>query len=156
MQVRSATAADAKRISSLIRNLSGSLMHSPNGEGAELFLASVSEPAIGQCIAAENFLYLIAEVGSELAGVAALRDKRHLYHLFVAQAHQRKGIGRGLWLTVKAFALAAGNDGHFTVNSSLNAVLVYTRFGFAPSGAKVEKNGVTFLPMQWVAGTTAG
>ena len=151
MQVRSAITADAKRISSLIRELSGSFMLSSNGKGAKPFLDSIGEPAIRSYIAAKDFSYLIAEVGSELAGVVALRDKRHLYHLFVAQAHQGKGIGRGLWLMVKESALGAGNNGDFTVNSSLNAVPVYERFGFSPIGAKVEKNGVVFLPMQWIS-----
>lgn len=115
MQIRSATRSDAKRISSLIHSLSGSFMP-VDGASAEPFLASISEQAIGNCISASNFLYFVAEVDDELAGVVALRDNRHLYHLFVAQAHQGKGLGRSLWLMAEKAALAAGGDGRFTVN----------------------------------------
>ena len=156
MQVRSATELDAKRISSLVQRLSGPFLLSPNSEGAEQFLVSNRKSAIRSCIAADHFLYLIVEGGSELAGVVALRDKRHLHHLFVAPAHQGKGLGRRLLLMVKKAALEAGNGGYFTVNSSLNAVPVYGRFGFGSSGTKVEKNGVAFVPMQSIARENGG
>lgn len=43
-----------------------------------------------------------------------------------------------------------GNIGEFTVNSSLNAVEVYERFGFRAVGSIVEVHGVSFLPMRFV------
>jgi GNAT superfamily N-acetyltransferase len=152
MQVRSATEIDAGRISNLIYSLSGPFLLSPDGAGAEPFLKSINEQAIRGYVLASNFSYFVAEVEGELAGVVALRDNSHLYHLFVAQSHQGKGLGCSLWLRVKRAALQASNSGRFTVNSSLNAVPVYERFGFTPSGAKVEKHGVAFIPMQLTAG----
>jgi N-acetylglutamate synthase-like GNAT family acetyltransferase len=98
MQVRSATVADAERISSLIRSLSASFLLSQDGLGAERFLESITKQAIGGYIVASNFSYLVAEAENELVGLTALRDNSHLYHLFVAQAHQGKGLGRSLWL----------------------------------------------------------
>lgn len=156
MQIRSATEADAGRISGLIRSLSGPFMLSPDGSGAERFLESISEQAIRGYILATNFSYLVAEFEGELAGVVALRDNSHLYHLFVAPAHQGKGLGRSLWSVVRQAALQSGNSGRFTVNSSLNAVPVYARFGFVPTGPKVETHGVAFVPMQLVAGKNGG
>jgi len=156
MQVRSATEADAGRISSLILSLSGQFMISPDGAGTEPFLESISEHAIRGYVSATNFLYLVAEAEGELTGVIALRDNSHIYHLFVAQSHQGKGLGRSLWLLVKQAALRTGNSGRFTVNSSLNAVAVYERFGFIPIGPKVEKHGVAFMPMQLVVGENGG
>lgn len=152
MQIRNATEADAKRISELIHSLSGPFTVSPTGKGAELFFASITEQAIRSYLLADNFSYLVAESGSELAGVVAMRDKRHLYHLFVAQAFQGQGLSRSLWATVRKAALAAGSAGHFTVNSSLNAVPVYERLGFTPSAPKVETHGIAFLPMKLDAG----
>lgn len=156
MQIRSATDADAAQISSLIRSLSGTFILSPDGSGAEPFLDSITEQAVRGYISASNFSYLVAEIDDELVGVVALRDNSHLYHLFVAQAHQDKGRGRSLWLAVRQAALQAGNGGRFTVNSSLNAIPVYERFGFIPSGPKVEKDGVAFIPMQLLAGESGG
>jgi GNAT superfamily N-acetyltransferase len=156
MRIRGATETDAARISNLIQDLSAPFFLSPDGSGAELFLQSVTEQAIRGYLSAGNFSYLVAEVESELAGVVALRDNGHLYHLFVAQAHQGQGLGRSLWLIVKRAAFEAGNGGRFTVNSSLNAVPVYERFGFIPSGPKVEKHGIAFVPMVLVAGEMGG
>ena len=48
---------------------------------------------------------------------------------------------------VEAAALQAGNPGKFTVNSSLNAVPVYQRFGFVANGPVVQKHGIAFQPM---------
>lgn len=156
MQVRSATEADAGPISSLIHGLSAPFLLSPDGKGAEPFLESICELAIRGYISAGNFSYLVAEFEGELAGVVALRDNSHLYHLFVAPPHQGKGLGRGLWLRVKQSALQAGNGGRFTVNSSLNAVSFYERLGFVPVGPKVVKHGVAFVPMQLVVGESGG
>ena len=150
MQIRRATESDAERISALIRALSGPFTVSPTGEGAESFFASIGEQAIRGYITANNFSYLLAETADTLTGVVAIRDRRHLYHLFVAQPFQGKGLGRKLWLAARQEALNAGHAGSFTVNSSLNAVPVYERFGFSPSGPKVEAHGVAFIPMQLV------
>jgi predicted GNAT family N-acyltransferase len=78
----------------------------------------------------------------------AMRDNRHLYHLFIAPRFQGQGLARTLWNTVRLAALASGNPGHFTVNASLTAVPVYERFGFVANGEKVETHGIAFLPMK--------
>jgi GNAT superfamily N-acetyltransferase len=91
---------------------------------------------------------LIAEEQSQLAGVVALRDNSHLFHLFVAEPFQGRGLGGKLWHMVKTKALQSGNPGKFTVNSSLNATRVYERFGFIVNGPVVQANGVAFQPMQ--------
>jgi GNAT superfamily N-acetyltransferase len=156
MKIRSATEADAAPVSSLIHSVSGTFILSPDGSGAEPFLDSITAQAVRGYISASNFSYLVAEIDDELAGAVALRDNSHLYHLFVAQAHQGKGMGRSLWLAVKQAALQTGNGGRFTVNSSLNAISVYKRFGFIASGPRVEKNGLAFLPMQLVTDESGG
>ena len=148
MKVERATIADAPRISALILQLSRPFLASPSGEGAEPFLAAISEPAIQGYISATNFEYFVAESQGLLAGVVALRDNSHLFHLFVAEPFQGQGLGGKLWHTVKARALQSGNPGSFTVNSSLNAQPVYEKFGFVVSGPAVQTHGVKFQPMQ--------
>jgi GNAT superfamily N-acetyltransferase len=147
MHIKRATVEDVPRISALICSLSTLYILSPDTEGAEPYLESINEPAIRGYIIANNFRYLVAESEGQLIGVIALRDNTHIYHMFIAEAFQGKGIGRELWETVKAEAMEAGNVGRFTVNSSLNAVPVYERLGFVPVGQRVEENGVTFQPM---------
>ncbi len=155
MRVRRATVADAQRISRLIRSLSGSFFLSPTATGAEPFLQSIGEQAIRGYISASNFSYHVAEAENEIVGLVALRDNSHLYHLFVSQDFQGKGLGRCLWQRVRQAALQTGNSGRFTVNSSLNAVPVYERFGFVATGATIEKNGVAFVPMELQQGQGA-
>ncbi|WP_295756125.1 GNAT family N-acetyltransferase [Undibacterium sp.] len=147
MKIRSATIADAEEISALIVELSAPFYTSATRAGAEPFLASVNTEAQCRNLSASNFSYYIAESSGELAGVVALRDNSHLYHLFIAAPFQHAGLATQLWGTVKAEALAAGNPGQFTVNSSLNAVPVYERFGFVRKGDVQYMHGISFQSM---------
>lgn len=148
MKFDHATIADAPRISALIRELSRSFLASPSGEGAEPFLAAISEAAIQRYVSASNFSYYVAEAHGRLAGVVALRDNSHLFHLFVAGPFQGRGLGGTLWNMVKSEAIQRGNPGRFTVNSSLDALRVYEKFGFVASGPVVQAHGVSYQPMQ--------
>jgi GNAT superfamily N-acetyltransferase len=121
---------------------------SSDGKGAEPFFESIAEGAIERYITAENFVYYVAENEREIVGVVAVRDNKHLYHLFISPRYQRCGLGKQLWQYVRQRAIAAGNPGEFTVNSSLNAVPVYQAFGFVPTSSVVEAYGVSFLPMR--------
>lgn len=147
MNIRPATIADAEAISALIVELSAPFYTSATRAGAEPFLASVSADSQRRNLSAPNFSYYVAESSGELVGVVALRDKSHLFHLFVAPQFQRAGLATRLWRIVKAEALAAGNPGQFTVNSSLNAVPVYERFGFVRKGDVQYMHGISFQPM---------
>jgi GNAT superfamily N-acetyltransferase len=154
MNIRPATLTDAPCISALILSLNAFVTISGTGAGAEKYIASVSEAAVRGYIAAENMLYFVAEVagadagaGPELAGVVAVRDNKHLFHLFIAAKHHRTGLGRKLWNRVREAAQANGNSSGFTVNASLSAISVYERWGFRAAGVKVLADGVAFLPM---------
>ncbi len=82
-----------------------------------------------------------------LAGVLALRTPGHISLLFVAKAHQRKGIARALLGEMaRCLAQVAGTQ-ELTVNSSPYAVPVYQKLGFAPTGPQQTKNGIRFTPM---------
>lgn len=147
LHVRTARPDDAGPISRLIHSLSGPFLKSPSGEGAAPFFASITEASIAGYIAAPHFDYRVAEGAAGLVAAVALRDDKHLFHLFVAPAHQRRGLGRELWGLVRDAALARGNPGEFTVNASLNAVPVYMRFGFVPMAEVQHVHGISFVPM---------
>jgi GNAT superfamily N-acetyltransferase len=152
MRIEHAAIADAPRISALIRELSKPFLLSPSGEGAQPFLAAISESAIQAYVTASNFEYFVAEAQHQLVGVVAMRDNSHLFHFFVSEAFQGKGIGSKLWQMVMDKAIQSGNPGMFTVNSSLNAVPVYEKFGFVASGPVVQNHGIAFQPMQLCRG----
>jgi GNAT superfamily N-acetyltransferase len=146
--IRKATVDDATRVSLLFGTLSPYFTARPDGAGAEKFFEATSAEAIAGYIGSPRYDYWVAESADRLAGAAALRDRKHLYHLVVAASHQRRGVGRRLWSTMQANALAAGNPGEFTVNASLYGAPVYQRFGFVPTGEQATVNGVVFVPMQ--------
>ena len=149
MIFRPATVNDAAAISSLIHALGKSFVINPDGSGADRFWGSVSADAEASYIQSSRYQFTVAVAGSSLAGVIAVRDTAHLFHLFVATEHQRKGLARNLWRQVLAKIQANGYGGPVTVNSSLTAQPVYKSFGFLPSGSVTEADGIAFIPMSF-------
>lgn len=147
MQIRLAIEDDAESISALIQGVAHCFTLSPDGVGAEAFLESIRPPAVASYIKAANFIYFAGFADGRLAGVVAVRDLSHLYHLFVATEFRKRGIARTLWNHAKHAAMLAGSTRIFTVNSTPNAVPVYERFGFRATGPRVEANGIAFVPM---------
>jgi GNAT superfamily N-acetyltransferase len=148
LHIERAAPQDAEAIGRLIHGLARAFTLDPAGQGAEAFMRSISAEAIRGFVSAPNFAYFKGLLGGELAGVVALRDASHLYHLFVDAKFQGCGIARAQWAHARAGAEAAGNPGGFTVNSTPVAVPVYERFGFRATGARVEMNGIAYVPMR--------
>lgn len=148
MEIRPATVADAPAVSSLILSLRHLLTIRPDGQGAEKFLASLEPGPVAVLLADPRFRYYVLEVDGQLAGAVAIRDNSHLYHLFVARPYQGQGLARRLWEFARADAIARGNPGQFTVNSSVYAEPVYRGFGFVPTSPRQEVDGLAFTPMQ--------
>jgi GNAT superfamily N-acetyltransferase len=93
-------------------------------------------------------VYLVAATSTtQLVGAAAMSGDQKVEHLFVDPAHQGIGLGRRLWEHLRDHALRSGNPGLFTVNSSLNAVTIYERFGFVIAAPRVERYGGAYVPM---------
>jgi GNAT superfamily N-acetyltransferase len=135
VDIRIGSPSDAEAIADLIASFQSELTDDPSGAGAEEFLASVSLKAEREYLASERYQYLLAFAGSELAGFIAIRDGYHLFHLFVARAHQRRGLARFLWQQALQELCTPNSEGSFTVNSSLSAVPVYEAFGFVAVGS---------------------
>lgn len=145
--IQPAQESDAPSVAELIQTVAHYFLAAPSAAGAEGFLASLSPAAIAGYIRSQDFIYVLAFIEAELVGVAALRDNKHVYHLFVRPDCHRLGIAKRLWQELKSQARAGGNTQGFTVNSSLYAVPVYVSFGFLPTGAAQAKNGISFQPM---------
>jgi GNAT superfamily N-acetyltransferase len=148
MPIQRATAADAQAISRLVSSLAPAFTLDPAGQGAEGFLHGISPEAICGYVEAANFAYFTGRLNDELAGVVALRDNSHLYHLFVARKFQGQGLARQLWVHARAHAQLTGYVREFTVNSTPIAVPVYEKFGFRATGARVETKGIAYVPMR--------
>lgn len=148
VQVRAATPDDADAISALVTALSREfIIPDLSDEGAGNLLRSMTPEATRERIAGD-FRYHVAEAGGELVGFVATCHNTHLYHLFVAKSHQRRGLSRRLWEAARDTCLEAGNATRFTVNSSRYALPVYERFGFVAVSEEVDKDGVLYTPME--------
>lgn len=146
--MRSGRPADAESISALVVALSDSFYTEPDRAGAEAYLEKVSPDAERRYLAAGNFRFLVLERDGRIVGLVAVRDAKHLFHLFVAQEMQGRGWARKLWDAARTAAIAAGNPGAFTVNASLNAVPLYEHFGFVADGEIRRVNGIAYRPMR--------
>jgi ribosomal protein S18 acetylase RimI-like enzyme len=115
-------------------------------EQASTFVRDNDAAAIRRLVG-QGYAYHVAEIDGQLAGFIAVREQRHVFHLFVSAAFHRRGVGRRLWEHAKALAVAAGGDGSFTVNASNYAVPMYESLGFARILPMQCKDGVEFNPM---------
>ena len=147
MFIRRATTDDAPAISDLIRPLAEKYIAGDfSPEGARTLLDSMAPAAIAGYIES-GYRYHVAEQDGAIVGAVAVRDNRHVYHLFVAEAFQGRGLARRLWHVARHACGHDGNSGEFTVNSSRFAVEMYRKFGFVETGPTETKSGVTYVPM---------
>ena len=148
LTIRRATLADAGAISALIAGVAHFCTLRPDGAGAERFLTGIGEAAIGTCISAPEFAYFVGECDGRIGGVVALRAPSHLYHLFVANDMHGRGIGARLWRHALTHLQQQGTPEFITVNSTVHAQPMYRHFGFRETSARIEQDGIAYVPMR--------
>ena len=137
-----------------MRSLSKELIvHDSGPEAAATFLRENDDEGVRGFVRS-GMVYHVADHDGAIAGFIAVRENKHVFHMFVAKAFHRQGIARALWQVARRAALDAGNPGSFTVNSSNYAVPVYEAMGFVRTAPTQCKNGIYFNPMQ-LDGATA-
>jgi GNAT superfamily N-acetyltransferase len=146
--IRDAALDDASEISALVTRvaLETFFAHGPE-DGRSYFLAMNTPAAIAGKMRG-NYRYHVAELDDRVVGMIAMLNNTHLYHLFIDSAHAGHGIGRRLWEHARRVCERHGNPGHFTVNSTPDAVGIYERFGFVATGGLETRNGLTAQPMR--------
>lgn len=77
----------------------------------------------------DNCIFLVAE-WQEISGFILVKEFWKLTHFFVLPKFQGRGIGLALLKNAISLARKSGAKDHVIVNSSLNAVDFYERFGF--------------------------
>jgi len=148
MLIRPLVATDIPAVAALLRELAREyIVHESPPEGAATFLAENDEMGVRGFLA-RGHVYHVALVDGQLAGFVAVRDRSHLFHLFVGKRWHRRGVARALWEAAREAAIAAGGDGSFTVNSSNFAVPVYEAFGFVRVGPTQCAKGLYYNPMR--------
>ena len=87
---------------------------------------------------------------NEIAGVISTRDVSHISLFFVDKKYHRKGIAKALFSEVLTELKQNPDVTKITVNSSPYAVEVYKKLGFNQTGEKQEKDGIIFVPMEYI------
>lgn len=147
LQIREATVADARQMSEFITPIVQKfILPSCRPEGEALLLNSLSVSAIAEYLS-QDYRFHLASNDQQLLGVVGIKARNHLYHLFIMPQMQRTGLGQQLWLYARQSAMAAGADGHFTVNSALAAVGFYQKLGFTAMTEPRDRGGVVDVPM---------
>ena len=145
--IRPAVREDAPAVGRIIRRVAHHFTHL-HPRAVDGFLLALTPEAIARRITSPRYMYMVSMSRCVVSGVVGLRDCTHLLHLFVDPRFQRQGVGRRLWDEIKDQALLFGNTHGFTVNATSFAVPVYERFGFRPSGPRIETDGIAYTPMR--------
>lgn len=123
------------------------IVHESTPEGRSTFLRENDAEGIRRYIGMGH-VYQVAESDGEIAGFIAVRERKHLFHMFVGVKWQRQGLGRKLWEVARDAAIEAGGSGSFTVNASNFAVPVYESMGFVRTAPMQCMKGLYFNPME--------
>ena len=142
-EIRQGTTEDAPAISVLLKQSIPYVIEDMAQNGATRFLESFEESAVAERLCSSSYFHLLAVHSDHLLGFMALRDNRHLYHLFVRPEAHGKGIARELWSQL----LAMAGPGPFTVNSSMFAVEAYRRLGFVQTDDPQVDGCPHYVPM---------
>ena len=144
MSIRQATEADAIKLSRLVKSLAHFYLDEPESELPIWLSQTLTENAFSERLSSDSYTNFVYEKNNKIIGYISLKKPNHLYHLFVLEQFQGKGLSRLLWEHVKN----SGQHSSFTLRSSIYAVPVYKRFGFCESGQVGTKDGVSFQPME--------
>jgi GNAT superfamily N-acetyltransferase len=149
MLIRSLTPGDIPAAAALLyRAAEEFILPASTPENGAVFLAEQGEAGM-RGFFAKGYVYHGAEVDGELAGFIAIRERCHVYSLYVDQRWHRRGIARRLWDVAREAALGPDHPGAFTVNSSDHALPFYASLGFVPT-APTQIGIVRYNPMRLV------
>ncbi|WP_370981130.1 GNAT family N-acetyltransferase [Agaribacterium sp. ZY112] len=142
--IRKAELEDAAVISRLISSLSHLYLQDSSAQLPEWFAKTLCIAELERRLKDSHFEHYVFLTGSEITGYIAIKDGHHLYHLFVAEHQQRKGIAKQLWKH------ASTTSDTYTVRSSINAIPFYKHLGFKESAAQANKSGIAYQCMTFV------
>lgn len=144
MNIRKATLGDAQAIRELVYSLSDYYLEDRDAPIPPWFLKTLELAEFERRLMSPEFTNFVHLENKEIVGYISLQGPGHLYHLFVSEKFQGKGIARRLWEHV----IDGSGSERYTVRSSLSAVPVYRRFGFVNSAPAASKDGIGYQPME--------
>ncbi len=146
MSICKAQVSDASEIKELVSSLSNFYLEEKSSSLPSWFLKTLELSEFEQRLSSDEFANFVYLDNNSIAGYISIKGKNHLYHLFVGERHQGKGISKKLW----NYAISNIASDHYTVRSSVYAVPVYKKFGFRESGPLESKDGISFQAMELI------
>jgi len=142
--IRVADVDDAEAVAALVQSLSGYYLSPGATELPDWFAMSITPQAFVERFANDDFDSFVCVLDQEIVAYLSIKQRDHLYHLFVAETHQRKGMAKSLW----QYATARLNIAQCMVRSSLFAVPIYERLGFSATEPVAFKDDIGFQVMR--------
>jgi len=145
--IRKAVKNDANELNLLARNLSHFYLKNNHTELPEWFAKTLHISEFERRLENDYFTHFVALQNNNIVGYIAMRGENHLYHLFVTESAQRRGIARRLWEHI----INTLPSDIYTLRSSIHAISVYQQFGFITKGEPGEREGICYQEMEFKA-----
>lgn len=143
---RRATTDDAFGISSLVRDAFLTNVAPYNNEKGSLFFVRVQNPSYFQKKISEWPSVFVAEKDRTIIGVIAMSDR--ISSFWVLHDYQKQGIGKKLFSIAICDWVKKTGKQSITVNSSPNAVEIYSKLGFYQYGEEKLENDIRSFTMR--------
>jgi len=119
-------------------------------EGNKTFKEYIKPQNIMERLNNKDNYFLVAKYKNEIIGMLEIRNKDHIALFFVRKEFHNKGVGKILfdnYITI----IKQENTGinTITVNSSMYAEKIYSKFGFIKIDEIQEKDGIKYIPMEY-------
>lgn len=140
--IREAKVSDAETLSLLTKSLTPFLFDEklPKWFENELSIKSFEDR-----ISSSEYKHFLYEKEGNVLGFIAIKNKNHIYHLFVDKKYHKQGIANRLWESVKTdFDVT-----DMIVNASLYAVKAYEALGFEICDEQKQYLQLKFQPMKY-------
>lgn len=144
MIIRKAEIADASEIRKLVLSLAHFFLEDVNDSIPLWFLESLEVSAFESRFSDEKFTNFVYLEEPAIKAYISIKNGSHVYHLFVSEEFQGKGIAKKLWNHAKSQLPASA----YEVRSSIFAIPVYQSFGFTITEPASSKDGIRFQTMK--------
>ncbi|XOB63695.1 GNAT family N-acetyltransferase [Campylobacterota bacterium DY0563] len=139
--IKEATIEDALNLSSLSSSLETYLF---DKKMPKWFKNELSVKSFEERIKSKDFIHYIYIKDKKLVGFISIKNKNHLFHLFVDKNFHKQGIARRLWNCVCENI----DTNNMEVNASLFAIKVYESLGFKICDKEKFYLELKFQPMK--------
>jgi len=137
--IRRAKLEDAQELNCLVSSLLLYIFE----QTPSWFEEDISKDSFEKRLKDKNYEHYIYTIDKKIVGFIAIKEKNHLYHLFVDKNFHKRGIAKKLFECVKTNM----NTTNMKVNASLYSIAVYKALGFKESGKQENYQGLDYQPM---------